>query len=86
MIKYLPKTKMFLTFCIEWDLKVWRVDNKLKKHEVLHTFRLHRDIDFIRVFNQPQGPSDYDRFLMVFKTGESELFEYNSKDDALFYV
>jgi hypothetical protein len=28
MIKYLPKTKVFLTFCIEWDLKVWRIDNK----------------------------------------------------------
>lgn len=30
--------------------------------------------------------ADYDRFLMVFKTGETELFEFNSTEDCLFYI
>jgi len=31
IIKYLPKTKMFVSFCTENNLKVWRVQNKERK-------------------------------------------------------
>jgi hypothetical protein len=67
-----------LTFCVEKDLKVWRVDNTTKSHRVLKTFRMNRDIEDIYVFLNTEVNSDYDRFMMVFKTGESELFEWNN--------
>jgi hypothetical protein len=78
LIKYLPKTRTFLTFCVERDLKIWRVDNETKSHRVLKTFRLHRDIEDIYVFLSTEVRADFDRFMMIFKTGESELFEWNN--------
>ena len=32
LIKYLPKTRMFITFCVEKDLKFWRVINRERRH------------------------------------------------------
>jgi hypothetical protein len=39
---------------------------------------MNRDIEDIYVFLNTEVNSDYDRFMMVFKTGESELFEWNN--------
>jgi WD40 repeat protein len=54
------------------------VDNESKSHRVLKTFRLHRDIEDIYVFLSTEIRADFDRFMMIFKSGESELFEWNN--------
>lgn len=52
----------------------------------MQTIKLNKEIDFIHVLLSSEPRADYDRFLMVFKTGETELFEFNSTEDCLFYI
>lgn len=59
-------------------MKIWRVDNETKSHRVLKTFRLNRDIEDIYVFLSTEVRADFDRFMLIFKTGESEIFEWNN--------
>lgn len=84
-IKYLPTAKVFLSVCSERHLKIWRINNREKKVNVIHSFRLEKEIDFFFVMNT-QTEDHTSRFLMIFKTGESEIFEYNGATDTLSHL
>ena len=84
-IKYLPKAKVFLSICQERHLKIWRINNKEKKVNVIYGYRLEKELDFFFVMNT-QTPDMISRFLMIFKTGESEIFEYNGATDVLSHI
>jgi len=84
-IKYLPKARVFLSICSERHLKIWRINNKEKKVNVIHAYRLEKELDFFFVMNT-QTPDMISRFLMILKTGESEIFEYNGVTDALLHI
>ena len=84
-IKYLPKAKVFLSICQERHLKIWRINNREKKVNVIYSFRLEKEIDFLFVMNT-ETEDMTSRFLMIFKTGESEIFEYNGTVDALSHI
>ena len=49
LIKYLPKSQVFISFCDEYDIKLWRLDNEEKRLIELEKFRLHRNIADIHV-------------------------------------
>ena len=53
---------------------------------MVKTIRLSRDIDFIHVFLTAEKNVNFDRFLVVFKSGESDLFEFNGDDESLLYI
>ena len=59
-IKYLPKAKVFLSICSERHLKIWRINNKEKKVNVIYSFRLEKEIDFFWTYDFPEK-------LVIFK-------------------
>ena len=86
MIKYLPKTRVFISLCEERYLKVWRINSKERKHNELCCFSLRKEIDFIYVFMSKEVKANYDRFLVAFESGETEIFEFSTKDDKLYWI
>ena len=43
VLKYLPKTQTYLSFCQEHNLKIWRLNNKDKKITIIHDFKISPD-------------------------------------------
>lgn len=43
VLKYLPKTQTYMSFCNERNLRIWRLNNKEKKITVLHEFVISPD-------------------------------------------
>ena len=51
VIKYLPKTEVFLSLCAENDFKFWRLNNDEKKITLLHNFKMEKIIQNIMIVN-----------------------------------
>lgn len=64
VLKYLPKTQVFLSFCQERNLKFWRLNNKEKKITVLHTFKINpaRKINNVLVINSGTETKNLEAF------------------------
>lgn len=60
MVRYLPKNNCFVSICDEFNLKVWRLDNEDPHYMPLHSYYIHRKINFITLL-------DYDRDDEQFK-------------------
>ena len=44
--------------------------------QVLTTFKMAKPVDFFHIIPDPNCTREADRFLVVFKTGDSEMFEW----------
>ena len=86
VIKYLTHTNVFVSFCKEKYLKVWRVHEKYRRVEFLLTLRLDREIKDIISLGKCEMREGVERFMMVQVTGESEIFEYDRKSNGLFWL
>ena len=81
IIKYLPTTKTFLTICKEGDIIFWQVGEERKVNKIRH-YKVPSDRKIKRV--EIVAPAYYrhrpdvlnDRIIAVFRSGESELFDF----------
>lgn len=55
-IKYLPKTKCFISICQEFLFKVWKLNNVTKSVNVIQSLEINKLIHFFEII--PTG--DYD--------------------------
>lgn len=85
MIRYLPNVRMFVTFCAENYLKIWRCHKLNKKAQICYDFKFPKKTQDVLVLFSPEE-SNIERFLVIFASGESELFEFDSSDDSLFWI
>ena len=85
LIKYLPNVCVFVSFCREKYFKVWRCLGKERKPQVIHSFKLSKEIQNCVIFSKREE-STRERFLIIFKTGDSELFEFDGSDDKLYWL
>jgi WD40 repeat protein len=85
MIKYLPTVKIFVTTCTGNYFKVWRCHDQWKKQQVLCDFKIPKATQAIKILHQKYATT-IDRFLVIFTTGESELFEFDSETDSLYWI
>ena len=87
-VRYLPEAKVFVSVCIELNLKVWKIEGGQIIH--LHNVKLHKPIKFLTVMerdnnskekmhgNEKEGPEDFrlkkgvDRFIIGFKSKAKE--------------
>ena len=51
----------------------------------MHDYKINKSVQNIVVFNEKES-SDVERFLVVFTTGESEIFEFCRIDDSLHWI
>ena len=85
IVKYLSGVRVFVTFCKENNFKIWRQDIKNRKAQIIHEYRLNKVVERIVELSK-EGTSLIERFLVVFTTGESELFEFSNEDDSLYWI
>lgn len=86
-IKYLINTKVFVSFCAENYFKVWKANHITKKVNVLADHKIKKEKLLQAVLPISLIDSvDLDRFLVVFKTGESEMFEFDSESEELWWI
>jgi hypothetical protein len=85
IVKYLSGVRCFVTFCAENNLKIWRQNIKNRKAQIIHEYKLNKVVERI-VELSIEGSSQIERFLVVFTTGESELFEFSNEDDSLYWI
>jgi WD40 repeat protein len=85
LIKYLPNVCVFVSFCREKYFKIWRCLEKERKPQIIHSFRISKDVQNCIIFSKREE-STRERFLLIFKTGDSELFEFDSSDDKLYWL
>ena len=51
----------------------------------MHDYKIRKTVQSIVVLTQTFA-SDYERFLVIFSSGESELFEFSKADDSLTWI
>ena len=89
IIKYLPKTRTFISFCDENQFKVWQILPE-KRINLIKSIYFEKTIDKMHVISTMAepfiSPPNTDRFLIIFKTGESELFEYSGENEELYHL
>ena len=81
IIKYLPNTKVFMSLCSEGNIVFWHVGDERKVVKI-RQFKVPSDRKVERIHliapayyrQKPDVPSD--RIMMVFRSGESELFDF----------
>lgn len=85
LIRYLPSVCVFVSYCRENNFMIWRCLAKERKPQIIHTFKVTKEIANFIVFSKGED-STRERFLITFKTGESELFEFDGSDDRLYWL
>lgn len=83
-LKYLPLVNVFISACNDRIVKFWRV--KQRKPTVFITFKIEKDICDAMVITSPKESTTIERFLLIFKSGESEIFEFDSADNSLHWI
>ena len=81
VIKYLPNTKAFVSICKEGNLAFWEIaeDRKVNK---LRSFKIPSDRKVLQIhvvapaYHMSQTEHPNDRIMLVFKSGESEMFDF----------
>ena len=86
-IKFLKNAKVFVSFCAENYFKIWRNDILTKKCKIIsdHKIRKEKTLQAVLVISTINSP-DHDRFLVIFETGELEMFEYENKTEELWWI
>jgi WD40 repeat protein len=85
LIKFLPGIKVFISFDTQTNFKIWRLHKKERKAQILVDFRINKVIKNIIILTTKEV-SHIERFLIIFTTGQSEIFEFNIKDDTFHYI
>jgi len=86
-IKYLPNSRVFISVCAENNFKIWKLNNREKKAFTINTLKIPKAVDRFHLI--PMTDHDIlkkDRFLIVFKTGESEMFEWEQETETLIHI
>lgn len=87
--KYLPSTQTFLTICKEGHLIFWQVGQERKVNK-LRSFRVPSDKTVSKVNILAPGYFRHrpdvlsDRILVIFKSGESEIFDFEIGEEVEF--
>ena len=84
-IKYLPSICIFLSVCDELNLKFWRLNYEEKRVQILFDFKLTKKIKNVVVLGK-NYQSTREKFMLIFKKGESEMFEFDAEEDKLYYI
>lgn len=88
LIRYLPNVCAFVSVCRERNFKIWRCDPKERKQQIILSFKINKEVKDCIVFGQREDApnSSRERFLLVFKTGDTELFEFDASEDKLYWL
>jgi len=87
-VKYLKNTNCFLSICKEGYLMFWQL-GKDRKVNKLRNFRLPPDKQVSKVHVVvPEYRKEFegvpqDRFMLIFKSGESEMFDFELNPDVV---
>ena len=82
IIKYLPSTKTFLSVCKEGNLIFWQLSDE-RKVVKLRSLKLPAEKSISKVhivapaYHRHRSDLKCDRILTVFKSGESEIFDFD---------
>ena len=88
LIRYLPNVCAFVSVCRERNFKIWRCDPKERKQQIILSFKINKEVKDCIVFGKREDAPDNsrERFLLVFKTGDTELFEFDASEDKLYWL
>ena len=79
--KYLPSTQSFVTVCKEGHMIFWQVSSERKVNK-LRSFRMPAEKAISKVhvvapaYHKHNEDLPCDRIMLIFKSGESELFDF----------
>lgn len=87
MIKYLPNTRSFVSFCSEgyicfWQISIDRKVNKLRTFRMPSDKRMHKIHLVAPAYYRHNDSVPSDRILVIFESGESEMFDFELDDDV----
>lgn len=85
-VKYLPNSKVFVSFCSENYIKVWKPNFATKKAQIIVELKVKTKVFQSIMLMQAIEESDTDRFLVIFKSGDTEIFEFNGKKEELYLL
>lgn len=74
-----------MSFCQERNIKIWKCNNKERKAYIVHEYKIGKIVNKIVVLTKLE-PSNIERFLIVFSSGESELFEFDNSDESFWWI
>ena len=86
LIRYLPTVCVFVSVCIEKNFKIWRCLAKERKPQIILSFKINKEIKDCIVFSKSGDSNKKERFMLVFKTGDTELFEFDVSEDKLYWL
>lgn len=85
-VGYLPHAKTFISTCKNNLFKIWRCNRKTKKQLLLAEFKIQKTVQDILLLPIKSPNVVKERFLVIFTTGESELFEFDIAADKLYWL
>lgn len=85
-VKFLTKSALFLSICSENYIKIWKPCRKTLKPELFCDFKLKSEKKLDTIMMMPSVTASAERFLIVLKSGETEIFEYDHQTNSLFWI
>lgn len=76
LVRYLPKSKTFISVGRELDLLVWKINTEERNITTIASFKIYRSLRFFEILDGSASENDgdqVDRIWLGFQSGDQEV-------------